>query len=223
MQITGDRFLRPGSLANRSALHPYNPAPFFGKIPGGQIVFLRIQKAHEETRVDLPGMRSDLNPIGLPDWHHYRAAQGWLELGNPCEANAELDNIAPEMRLHPDVLEVQWHICFKENQWPACVEIGSTLVRVAPDRSDSWIHHSFALHCLGRTQEALDILLSVAERFSSVWQVPYNLSCYCSALGRLNDARDWFNKARSLDETAAQSAGVNDPDLQPLWDSISTT
>lgn len=168
-------------------------------------------------------MRNNLNPIGLPDLHYYRAAQGWLELGNPYEANVELDHIAPETRLHPDVLEVQWHICFKENQWPACVEIGSILVRVAPDRSDSWIHHSYALHCLGRSQEALDVLLQVADRFSSIWQVPYNLSCYCSAIGHFDDAREWFNKALSIDEKSAQKACVHDPDLQPLWDNISST
>ena len=162
-------------------------------------------------------MRSNLTPIDPPDLHHFRAAQGWLELGNLSEANAELHNIGLETRLHPDVLEVHWHICFREKLMYACLAIGSTLVRVAPDRSDSWIHATFALHCLGRSQEALDILLPVAERFSNTWQVPYNLSCYCSALGRLNDAREWFIKAALIDEASAQKAGFNDPDLQPLW------
>jgi predicted Zn-dependent protease len=171
----------------------------------------------------MSGMRSNLNPIGLPDLHHYRAAQGWLELGNPDEAKAELEQIAPETRLHPDVLEVQWHIYFKENQLPACVEIGSTLVKVAPDRSDSWIHYSYALHCLGRTKDALDILVPVAHRFYSVWQVPYNLSCYCSTIGLFDDARGWFKIALSIDRESAQKACLNDPDLEPLWDNTSAT
>ena len=168
-------------------------------------------------------MRSNLNTIDPPDLHYLRAAQGWLELGNLYEANAELENIAPEMRLHPDVLEIQWHICARENQWPVCAEIGSTLVRVAPERSDSWIHHSFALHCLARSQEALDLLLPVAHRFFYVWQVPYNLSCYCTALGRFDDAQRWFKIALSIDEKSAQKACINDPDLEPLWYSISAT
>ena len=168
-------------------------------------------------------MRSNLTPLSPPDLHHFRAAQGWLELGDPHEANAELYKITPEMWLHPDVLEVQWHICFKVNLMRACLEIGSTLVRVAPDRSDSWIHVSFAMHCLGRSQDALETLLPVAERFSDTWQVPYNLSCYCSALGRFDDARDWFIKAALIDETSAQKAGLDEPDLQPLWANLSTT
>jgi hypothetical protein len=168
-------------------------------------------------------MRSNLTPINPPDLHYFRAAQGWLELGNLYEANAELENIAPEMRLHPDVLEVQWHICARQNQWPACVVIGSILVRVAPERSDSWIHHTFALHCLGRSKEALDILVPVAVRFFDVWHVPYNLSCYCTAIGRFDDAQGWLKIALSIDEKSAQEACINDPDLQPLWDYASAT
>ena len=168
-------------------------------------------------------MRSNLTPINHPDLHYFRAAQGWLELGNLYEANAELNKITPEARLHPDVLEVEWHICAKENQWHACVDIGSILVKVAPDRSDSWIHASFAMHRLGRSQDALEILLPVADRFSNTWQVPYNLSCYCSALGRLDDALRWFIKAALIDETSAQKAGLVDPDLEPLWASLGKT
>ncbi|HLX69488.1 MAG TPA: tetratricopeptide repeat protein [Verrucomicrobiae bacterium] len=164
-----------------------------------------------------------MNPIDFPDLHHFRAAQGWLELGNLYEANVELDKISPETRLHPDVLEVQWHICFKVNLMSACMEIGSMLVRFAPERSDSWIHYTYALHCLGRTNDALDILVPVAHRFYSVWQVPYNLSCFCSSLGRFDDARGWFKIALSIDDKAAQKACIDEPDLEPLWDNTSST
>ena len=40
-----------------------------------------------------------------PDSIHLQAAQGWLELGNHLEADKELDEIAPQLRTHPDVLE----------------------------------------------------------------------------------------------------------------------
>jgi hypothetical protein len=39
-----------------------------------------------------------MNPLSPPDTHHLRAAEGWLELGNHLEANAELENIMPELR-----------------------------------------------------------------------------------------------------------------------------
>ena len=46
-----------------------------------------------------------MTPLEHPDVHHLRAAQGWLELGNHLEADKELDEIAPELRAHPDVLD----------------------------------------------------------------------------------------------------------------------
>lgn len=159
----------------------------------------------------------------MPDRHHLRAAQGWIELGNHREANAELENIRPKLRSHPDVLEIRWHIYAKEKLWEACVDIASALVKLAPECSDSWVHRSFALHELKRTQEAFAGLLPVAERFPAVWTIPYNLACYCSVLGRFDEAQKWFKKAVVIDDEAVQKAGIEDPDLKPLWDSMSTT
>jgi len=164
-----------------------------------------------------------MNPLPLPDLHHLRAAQGWLELGDHREANTELENISAELRAHPDVLEVRWHIYAKESKWDACVDIAAALVKLTPERSDSWVHRSFALHLLDRTQEALDNLLPAAGEFSDVWQIPYNLACYCSVLGRFDEAAHWFKKAIVIDDKTVQSAGIDDPDLKPLWDSMSTT
>ena len=49
-----------------------------------------------------------MQPLEAPDCHHLRAADGWLELGSPAEAEAELALIAPEHQRHPDVLEMRW-------------------------------------------------------------------------------------------------------------------
>ena len=68
-----------------------------------------------------------------PDCFHLEAAQGWLELGNPAEADDELDKITPELRAHPDVLKVRWEICAAAKKWDAALEIAAALVRLAPD------------------------------------------------------------------------------------------
>lgn len=164
-----------------------------------------------------------MKPLAPPDTMHLTAAEGWLELGNHLEANEELERIAPLMRGHPDVLEIRWHIYAKADKWDMCVEIASALIRLAPERSDSWVHRSFALHCLKRTQEAFDNLLPVTETFSGVWEVSYNLACYAAQLGRIEAAEQWFKKAMAIDEKATQRAGIDDPDLKPLWDSIANT
>jgi hypothetical protein len=51
-------------------------------------------------------MENRIKPLEPPDSLHLEAAEGWLELGNHLEANEELENITPQMRVHPDVLEM---------------------------------------------------------------------------------------------------------------------
>jgi tetratricopeptide (TPR) repeat protein len=96
-----------------------------------------------------------------------------------------------------------------------------TLVKLLPDDSFGWIYRSFALHELRRTQEAFDQLLPVANKFPKVWTIPYNLACYCAQLGRLDECMAWFKKAIAIDEPTVRRAVIEDPDLKPLWDSMS--
>jgi len=157
-----------------------------------------------------------MKPLLPPDSHHLRAAQGWLELGNAREAEAELARIPPGLRLHPDVLQVRWHIHARARDWERCVQIANASVQLDRSRPESWIHRSFALHELKRTQEAFDQLQPAANRFPAVWTVPYNLACYCAQLGRLEDARAWLRKAMALDAATVRRAAAEDPDLAPL-------
>ena len=164
-----------------------------------------------------------MKPLPLPDLHHLRAASGWLELGNHLEANEELEEIRPRLRVHPDVLQIRWQIYAKEKKWEACVDIAAAVIKLAPERYDGWIHRSFALHELKRTEEAFENLLPAAEQFSDVWTIPYNLACYCSQLQRLDEAETWLKKAMAIDEQTVKRLALDDPDLLPLWDSMSGT
>lgn len=168
-------------------------------------------------------MALTMKPLPVPDSHHLRAAQGWLELGNDREANEELEKITPTLRAHPDVLEIRWHIYAHAQKWEACVDIAGAIIKLDPNRPDAWIHRSFALHELKRTQEAFDHLLPVADRFPKVWTIPYNLACYCAQLGRLDECQAWFKQAMAINEHTVKQAALDDPDLKPLWDSLSGT
>lgn len=163
---------------------------------------------------------SSLEP---PDSFHFRAAQGWLELGNAEEAAKEIEAVSPNHRSHPDVLEVRWHISAAARSWDHCVEVAGEIIQLAPDRVDGWIHRSFALHELKRTQEALDRLLPVVGLFPESWTIPYNLACYCAQLGRLAESRDWLKKALGINEEAVKGAAADDPDLKPLWEEMGGT
>ena len=55
-----------------------------------------------------------------PDNFHLEAAKGWLDLGDHVLANGELEKITPNLRAHPDVLDVPWQIYAKAEKWGPC-------------------------------------------------------------------------------------------------------
>ena len=99
----------------------------------------------------------------------------------------------------------------------------TAIINLAPDRADGWIHRSFALHDLQRTQEAFDQLLPVADKFPKIWTIPYNLACYASRLHQFDVAQKWLKQAITVDTKTVQAAAIEDEDLKPLWASLGGT
>lgn len=156
-----------------------------------------------------------------PDSHFLRAASGWLDLNNPREAAAELQHLSAEARMHPDTLEVMWRLCAVNQRWQEAVEFGRLLVRLQPREPSGWLHRSYALHELRRTEEALTLLLPAASQFPKESIIPYNLACYCCHLGKLEEARAWLGHAvRIRGRQQVRDLALADPDLQPLWGEI---
>lgn len=156
-------------------------------------------------------------PLEYPDRHHLNAAAGWLELGERVEADRELSHLSEAGRTHPEVLALRWHLLADHGDWAGALAVARQHLLTAPNSAQAWIHQSFALHELRRTDEALAELQRVAERFPEVGTIPYNLACYTCRLGRLEDARQWLRRAFEVQgkkETLA--AAVDDPDLAAL-------
>ena len=85
-----------------------------------------------------------MKPLPHPDTKHLEAAEGWLELGNWREANEELENITPQLRAHPFVLEMRWKIYSKAKKWEGAVEIARALSEMLPENSWGYI----AVNCV---------------------------------------------------------------------------
>ena len=159
-----------------------------------------------------------MHPLEPPDSHHLAAAEGWLELSNPVEANDELEKITPIKRAHPDVLKMRVRIYLEARKWEMALPVCEALVKSLPENPFGWIHRSYALHELKRTQEAYDLLIPAETRFPHEWVVPYNLACYQCQLGRLPEARSLLTKALELDPFSKRKMqALEDPDLAPLW------
>ena len=161
--------------------------------------------------------------LGPPDTHFLSAAVGWCELGNVAEAKVELERIAPALGQHPDVLEVRWLILAQEKNWEEGLAVAEALVEVAPQRSAGWLHRAYALRRAkrGGLQAAWDVLLPAFERFPKEPIISYNLSCYACQLGRLDQARQWLQRAvKVAGKEKIKFMALNDDDLSPLWEEI---
>lgn len=156
-----------------------------------------------------------------PDTHYFYAAQGWLGLGVPAEALAELEQISAGLREIPDVLEVRWQILAATRNWEACLAVAHTLVDRAPDEPRAWAHRSVSLYRLQRTEEAFDALAPALSHFPRDWVVRYDLACYACQLDRLTLARTWLAESLQLgDATHIRQMALEDPDLELLWPEI---
>ena len=156
--------------------------------------------------------------IEHPDSLYLSAAEGWLELGNSSEALEELARISPGVREHPDVLEVRWQIAIKRRDWTEGLAIAERLCHLAPESPFGWIHRSYCLHELKRTQQAWDSLLPLAETFPQEWLIRYNLACYACQLGRIPEANEWLMRAIEVgDALKINRLAAEDPDLKPLF------
>jgi Flp pilus assembly protein TadD len=163
---------------------------------------------------------SQMKPLEPPDSHHLSAAMGWLELGDPAEAGAELEQIAPQFRSHPHVLVTRYEICAKAGEWNAAAEIARTLTQLEPHQPDAWISLAYAVRRKpgGGIPQARAILVQARRTFPKEQIIAYNLACYECQLGDLNAAKLWLEKACTLgDANKIKLMALEDPDLKPLW------
>jgi Flp pilus assembly protein TadD len=154
------------------------------------------------------------------DTHALTAAVGWLELGNPREALAELLTVSAPNQSHPGVLEVRWAALAELKDWGAAFEVAAKLVEVAPDNVSGWLHRAYALRRSpgGSLPAAWDALLPAAEKFPDQPLVAFNLACYACQLGDLDGARHWLKRAELAGEAKlVRMQALADEDLKPLW------
>jgi len=168
-----------------------------------------------------------MKAIEPPDLHHLRAASGWLLLGNDAEAAEDLERITPQLRAHPDVLEVRWQIHARCRKWEACLDIARAVVEIDPDRPAGWIGWAYSARHVagGGLQAAFDILLSVAEKFPAEPMIPFGLACYAGQMGRLEEACHWLRKAFAAAHYCGRgnrlrSMALDQPELEPLLRAI---
>ena len=152
------------------------------------------------------------------DRFQIEAAEGWLMLGNPVEANEELEKISPENRRHPAALSVRWQVYATAEWWEAAWIVSKVLCEVMPESAEAWICQANTVRKYRGTHEALELLESVRKNFRGHPVVLYNLACYSCMMGRLADAWSWLELAFKVgDQKQLRLRALDDHDLEQLW------
>jgi predicted Zn-dependent protease len=162
-----------------------------------------------------------MKSLPLPDQRHLDAAEGWLGLGDIRSATEELDQVSPELRDHPLVLEITYQLCVGTKQWEKSIEIARNMARLLPRQPWGHFHLAYSLHELKRTGEAYATLKPVVDSFPKEWLMRFNLACYSCQLGNLKEAMLWLNQAiATATHDDVQRLALEDHDLKPLWPKI---
>ena len=164
-----------------------------------------------------------MTPIYPPDLFALRAAEGWIELGNPAEALLELSVVTAANEDHPAILETGWSACAASGDWEVAFPWAEKLVRLYPELAAGWMHRAYATRRMrgGGLAAALAALRPAAELFPTEPMVAFNLACYLAQSGEEEEAWQWYREAvRRGDEESVRAAALVDDDLRPLWPRI---
>ena len=158
-----------------------------------------------------------------PDLHRLRAAQGWLELGLPAEAELELAGLGEPARRHPAALDLGWAAAAARLDWPRAHVLAEELVRLHPRQVGGWIHRAYAARRMpgGGLDAALAALLPAATAFPGEPMVAYNLACYLVRLQRIEEGWRWYLEAERRGEASGiRELALADEDLREIRERI---
>jgi Flp pilus assembly protein TadD len=104
-------------------------------------------------------------------------------------------------------------------KWDMAAAVASHLVKVDPETAGWWIALAYALRRAENVEKAEAILLRAQTIHPKVAMIAFNLACYASVTGRMEEAKGRLRYAIDLDKDMRKLA-IDDEDLRPLWDWI---
>lgn len=158
-------------------------------------------------------------PLLPDDQRHLTAAEGYAALRMFLDADAELDQIDPDVRHVAEVLAVRLKIYRGLEKWELMRTVAGRLVAHDPDNVQWAISLAFATRRAQSIEAARRILLEAVELHPSEPILHYNLACYECQLGLLQVAKGRLAHAFKLAPKCRLMA-LEDDDLAPLWDSL---
>ena len=165
-----------------------------------------------------------MQDLTTTDRMHVTAADCWISVGNIERAKAELAEVGPLFRDHPDVLQVHWHLHAQMRDWETSVKVAMTLTETTPERTFGWVHLSLSLRRLGKFPAAIEVLRRGIEVCGKAPTLLLNMACCHACLGKLSQAKEYPMQA--LEFATDQDSkhrfllrAFNESDLMPVWQS----
>jgi Flp pilus assembly protein TadD len=156
------------------------------------------------------------------DWQrHVLASSGYVELGILEDAALALEEIAPEDKHRNEVLGARVILYMTAKKWDMAAAVASHLVKVEPENEAWWISFAYSIRRSESLEKAEAILLRARAIHPKVAMIAFNLACYASVTGRMEEAKEQLPRAIDLDKDMRKLA-IEDEDLKPLWDWIAS-
>lgn len=143
---------------------------------------------------------------------HIMAASGYLELGMPRDAAAELRELGAAERKDWRVLALRVAICQDLGSWEQMLDISRYLACVQPDESQWAICTAHAMQKIHSVEAAREMLLRARRNFPEEAEILYHLARYEAQLGNLDQARKHLRAAIKLNP-AHRTLARNNPEL----------
>src|SRR5688572_19742696 len=136
-----------------------------------------------------------MSTLSLYDISRLEAADGWLEQGHYAKCWDELESIDYKGRGDERELAIRWKLYNQTKQHVSAANLAEGIQWRFPDKVSGYVWRSISLHKLGCTEDAYDNLKRVAGKFDGLGIVSYLLAVYSCQLQRMDEARDWLEKA----------------------------
>lgn len=149
----------------------------------------------------------------------FRAAEGWLELGNLDEAANELNSLPPKFKSSAQFVRLFAQIYSRAGAWSNVGLLCDTLLQRDPEDSFALLLQAEALHRQGKTRAAIEFLapaFDVLPNYEETVRFHYAMARYHSAIGLKDAALTCIEKAIHLDKRLRGTA-LSDPELAAIW------
>lgn len=137
-------------------------------------------------------------------------ALGFLELGMPEDALAELD----ELKVGSSVaLHLRVDALFRLKDWQSALEICLPMTEQEPTDPGWWIQAAYSQRRAKTIESAETILRKALRHHPRHGLILYNLACYACVQERPEEARELISQAIGVDPAEVLAMAKKDPDL----------